>query len=453
MSEKFPDGFLWGVAAASYQVEGAWNEDGKGLSVWDEFCRKPGAIWQGQSGDVACDEYHRYPEDIALIKALGAKAYRLSISWPRVLPEGTGAANEKGLDYYDRLIDGLLAAGIEPYITLFHWDYPYELYCRGGWLNPGSSDWFSEYTSLVVKRLSDRVSRWMTLNEPQVFLSAGHLEGRHAPGLQLDIPQVLRATHNTLLAHGKSVQAIRANAVKKPVIGFAPIGSVHFPASSLPADVEAARSEMFSVRQKNMWNATWFSDPICFGRYPEDGLALYGADMPEIKSSDMETIAQPLDFYGVNIYTGVRIRAGEDGAPEPAGDPIGGPRTDYQWTVSPESLYWGPRFLWERYKTPIIITENGMANTDWVALDGKVHDPQRMDYLRRYLSELHRAIADGVDVRGYFYWSILDNFEWAVAYQQRFGIVHTDYNTLVRTPKDSYYLYQRIIQENQVVLD
>ncbi len=254
MSEKFPEGFVWGVAAASYQVEGAWNEDGKGPSVWDMFCRKPGAVWQGQTGDVACDHYHRYAEDVALIKALGAKAYRLSISWPRVLPMGTGTVNEKGLDFYDRLVDELLGAGIDPYITLFHWDYPYELYCRGGWLNPDSSDWFGDYTSVVVKKLSDRVSHWMTLNEPQVYLGAGHQDGRHAPGLQLDFREVLQATHNSLLAHGKSVMAIRANAVQKPVVGFAPIGSVHFPASSDPADVEAARKQMFAVSKKNVWN-------------------------------------------------------------------------------------------------------------------------------------------------------------------------------------------------------
>ena len=288
-----------------------------------------------------------------------------------------------------------MAAGIEPYVTLFHWDYPYDLYCRGGWLNPYSSDWFADYTSLVVRQLSDRVSHWMTLNEPQVFLSAGHLEGRHAPGLQLDIHQVLQATHNTLLAHGKSVQAIRANAVKAPLVGFAPIGSVHFPASSQPADVEAARRAMFAVNKKNMWNVSWFSDPIFFKHYPADGLALYGTAMPQVKAGDMDIIAQPLDFYGVNIYTGTRIRAGANGEPELAGDPAGGPRTAYNWTVSPESLYWGPRFLWERYKTPIVITENGMANVDWVGLDNRVHDPQRMDYLRRYLGQLHRRSRKG----------------------------------------------------------
>lgn len=451
MSEKFPDGFVWGVAAASYQIEGAWNEDGKGPSVWDMFCRKPGTIWQGQSGDTACDHYHRYAEDVALIKALGAKAYRLSISWPRVLPLGTGAVNGPGLDFYDRLVDELLKAGIEPYITLFHWDYPYELYCQGGWLNPVSSDWFADYTRVIIKKLSDRVSHWMTLNEPQVFLGAGHQDGRHAPGLQLGFRDVLQATHNALLAHGKSVQAIRANAVLKPQIGFAPIGSVHFPASLDPADVEAARKKMFAVERKNAWNAAWFSDPIFFKQYPKDGVELFQGDMPVVKSGDMDIIGQPLDFYGVNIYTGNRIKAGPDGRPVEAGDPVGGPRNAYQWTISPESLYWGPRFLYERYHTPVVITENGMANTDLVSLDGKVHDPQREDYIRRYLGELRRAVQDGVDVKGYFYWSIMDNFEWAVAYQQRFGMVYVDYNTQQRIPKDSYHLYQRIIAHNQVV--
>lgn len=450
-SEKFPKEFVWGVAAASYQIEGAWNEDGKGPSVWDMLCRKPGAVWEGQTGDVACDHYHRYPEDIALIKALGAQAYRLSISWPRVLPAGTGEVNAKGLEFYDRLIDHLLEAGVTPYVTLFHWDYPYELYCRGGWLNPYSSDWFADYTTLIVKKLSDRVAHWMTLNEPQVFLGLGHQEGQHAPGLTLPVSQVLLATHNTLLAHGKSVQAIRAHAVKTPVVGFAPIGAVCFPASETAADVEAARKAMFSVTKKNCWNAAWFSDPIFMKQYPADGLALFGADAPLVGANDMEIIGQPLDFYGVNIYSGIRMRAGADGQPVPAGDPVGGPRTAYNWTVSPESLYWGPRFLYERYKAPVYITENGMANIDWVGLDGQVHDPQREDYLRRYLIELRRAVADGVDVRGYFHWSFLDNFEWAVAYQQRFGLIHVDYETQKRTPKDSYYRYQQIIKENQVV--
>ena len=450
MGKEFPKNFLWGVAAASYQVEGAWNEDGKGPSVWDEFCRKPDAVWMGQSGDVACDHYHRFAEDIALIKALGARAYRLSISWPRVLPAGTGPVNAKGLDFYDRLVDGLLAEGIDPYITLFHWDYPFDLYCRGGWLNPYSSDWFADYTSLIVKRLSDRVTNWMTLNEPQVFVGLGHQEGRHAPGLNLDFHQVLIVAHNALLAHGKSVQAIRANAVKTPRVGFAPIGAVSYPASNASADIEAARKQMFSITQKNMWNVSWFSDPIFFKKYPEDGVALFGAAMPNVRSGDMEIIGQPVDFYGVNIYHGTCIQAGANGKAQTVADPVGGPRTAYEWPVTPESLYWGPRFLWERYKTPIYITENGMANIDWVAVDGKVHDPQRMDYLNRYLSELQRSIKDGVDVRGYFHWSILDNFEWAVAYQQRFGIIHVDFSTQKRTPKDSYYLYQQIIKENEL---
>ena len=451
MSGEFPENFVWGVAAASYQVEGAWNEDGKGLSVWDEFCRKSGAVWLGQNGNEACDHYHRYPEDIALIKALGAHAYRLSISWPRVIPDGTGSVNPKGMDFYDRLIDNLLEEGITPYVTLFHWDYPHGLYLRGGWLNPYSSNWFEDYTTIIVKRLSDRVTNWMTLNEPQVFLGLGHQEGRHAPGLTLDIPQVLIATHNALLAHGKSVQAIRANALKEPRIGFAPIGGVHLPISNTPADIEAARQKMFAVDRKDMWNVSWFSDPIFFKQYPEDGVALFGKSMPNIRSEDMDIIGQPIDFYGVNIYTGNLVQAGPDGVPQAVEDPVGGPRTGYYWTVVPESLYWGPRFLWERYKTPIVITENGMANVDWVGLDGKVHDPQRIDYLRRYLKELQRAIQDGVDVRGYFHWSILDNFEWAVAYQQRFGMVHVDFNTQKRTPKDSYYLYQQIIRENGLV--
>lgn len=379
---------------------------------------------------------------------IGLKAYRLSIAWPRVLPEGTGKSNAKGLAFYDRLIDSLLENHVEPWVTLFHWDYPYALYCKGGWLNRDSADWFAEYTRVIVDQLSDRVSRWMTQNEPQCYIGLGHQTGDHAPGLKLSFADALLAAHHSLLAHGKAVQVIRSHARSKPRIGAAPVGVVKIPDSEAPADMEAARRAMFSVTAKNFWNNTWFSDPMIIGRYPEDGLKLFQEDLPEIRSGDMETIGQPLDFYAFNIYFGERAqgnRKGNGDAPPALYSP---PRTAMDWEVTPQALYWGPRFFYERYRLPIVITENGMANCDWVHLDGKVHDPQRIDYLTRYLREYHRAIAEGVKAEGYFLWSIMDNFEWAYGYQRRFGIVHVDYPSGKRTLKDSAYWYRDVIQSN-----
>lgn len=445
---SFPDGFVWGAAAASYQVEGAAYEDGKGLSVWDMMCKQPGKISSGNTGDIACDHYHRYEEDVRLMRDLRLQAYRLSISWPRVLPEGTGRINQEGLAFYDKLIDSLLENNVTPWVTLFHWDFPYALYRKGGWLNRDSADWFAEYTGVIVDKLSDRVGHWMTQNEPQCYIGHGHQSGEHAPGLKLGFSDVLLAAHHSLLAHGKSVQVIRARARSKPTIGAALVGMTKMPAQDTPENVEAAREAMFSITSKDCWNNTWFSDPMVFGRYPDDGLELFSAEMPEIKEGDMETICQPLDFYGVNIYQGQRIRRNNDGTIEKLPYPIGPSLTTLKWAVMPEALYWGPKFLYEHYKLPIVITENGMANTDWVHIDGKVHDPQRIDFLTRYLREYHRAITDGVEANGYFLWSIMDNFEWAQGYKQRFGIVHVDYPTGRRTLKDSAYWYKNVIASN-----
>lgn len=446
---SFPEGFIWGASTAAYQIEGAASEDGKGPSVWDMMCRRPGAIWNGQSGEVACDHYHRYREDVALWKEIGLRAYRFSISWPRVIPAGTGPVNEKGLAFYDRLVDELLAAGIEPFVTLFHWDYPLELYYRGGWLNPESPDWFAEYTRTVVERLSDRVKHWMTLNEPQCFVGLGHRDGVHAPGDKLPFREVLRIAHHALLAHGKAVEAIRAYAKAPARVGYAPVGVVKIPASEAPEDIEAARKAMFSITEPhNYWVNTWWMDPVILGRYPEDGLQAFARDLPEFDEADLETMCQPLDFFGVNIYRGEVVRAGAEGAPEPVGLPVGYPMTHFYWPVTPEALRWGPRFFFERYRLPIVITENGMANADWIALDGQVHDPQRIDYTTRYLRELAKAMADGVEVRGYFHWSIMDNFEWAEGYRQRFGLIYVDYPTQQRILKDSAHWYREVIATN-----
>ena len=433
----FPEGFVWGAAAASYQIEGGAADDGKGPSVWDMLCDWPGKVFNGDSGAVGCDHYHRYREDVALMKDMGLQAYRLSISWPRVLPEGTGAVNAAGLDFYDRLIDELLAAGIEPYITLFHWDYPYASYLRGGWLNPDSPDWFAAYADVITRQLGDRVKHWMTLNEPAVFVVAGHFDGRHAPGLQLPKRQINQIAHHVLLAHGKAAQVLRAN-VPGSVLGIALNGGTPYPASDSPEDIEAARLAMFGVHPEvpYWWQHSFWADPMLRGEYTEGLLDLMGADAPDIHPGDMETIQQPLDFYGMNIYTGPEIRAGENGMPELVQPPTGHPVTLFHWVVAPEALYWGPRFAYERYGLPIYITENGLSNPDWVSLDGKVHDPQRIDHMHRYLRQFRKAGEDGAKIGGYFHWSVMDNFEWAEGMKHRFGLIHVDYQTLKRTVKD-----------------
>jgi beta-glucosidase len=445
---SFPKDFVWGAAAASYQIEGAASEDGRGLSVWDMMCRWPDKVWSGNTGDVGCNHYHRYEADARMMGEIGLQAYRLSISWSRVLPEGIGAVNEKGLEFYDRLIDALLENGVDPWVTLFHWDYPYALYCKGGWLHPESPDWFAEYAGVIVDKLSDRVTHWMTQNEPQCYLGLGHVTGEHAPGLKLGQADFLLATHHSHLAHGKAVQVIRARAKATPCVGAAPVGVIRSPLHDTKENIEAARKVTFSVSANDFWNNTWYADPMVLGQYPEDGLELFKEDMPEIKNGDMETICQPLDFYGANIYHSRPVGVGADGDVFDPPVPDGPALTMMDWPVSPEGLYWGPRFLYERYRLPIVVTENGMANADWIHVDGKVHDPQRIDYATRYLREYHRAISEGVPAQGYFHWSLMDNFEWALGYKKRFGVVFVDYETGERTLKDSAHWYREVIKSH-----
>jgi beta-glucosidase len=444
----FPSDFVWGAASSAYQIEGAAGVDGRAMSVWDVFCRKPGAVHAGHTGDTACDHYGQFRGDVALMKSMGLPAYRLSISWPRVLPEGSGRINEAGMQFYDRLVDELLEAGIEPWITLFHWDMPHALFLRGGWLNRSCADWFAEFAEAMSRRLSDRVRHWITLNEPQVYIELGHVQGTHAPGLKLGFRDCLLAAHNTLLGHGRGVLALRASARQELRVGWAPVCHVVCPATASAADIDAARTSMLSVTRRDFWNNTWFGDAVCLGRYPEDGLRLFAADMPEIRSADMEVIRQPLDFYGVNIYSGSVAKAGPSGAPVDVPAKPGSPLTTFRWLVVPESLYWGPRTIFERYGLPVVVTENGMGNVDFVDLEGRVQDPQRIDFTRRYLLELSRAIQDGADVRGYFHWSIMDNFEWAEGYRERFGLIHVDFDTQQRTLKDSALWYKQVIATN-----
>lgn len=452
MDSTFPNEFVWGAASSAFQIEGGAAKHLRGESVWDRFCRRPDAVRGGADGRTACDHFHRYEEDVRLMRTVGLRAYRFSIAWPRVIKDGVSEVNPCGLDFYDALVDRLLENDIEPWVTLFHWDLPVALHDRGGWLNRASADWFAHYAATLADRLSDRVTHWITLNEPQVFLRFGYAEGTHAPGLRLSLEEQLLAAHHVLLAHGRAVQAIRAHARSSCRIGFAPNAHVAYPASDRPEDVEAARRSTFEIDSPSLWSHTWFADPVFRGAYPEDGLKSCGDAAPKFTSHDMETISQPLDFLGLNLYAGVPVRAGEGGMPTVVRLAHGHARNALDWPVAPEALRWGTRFLWERYAQPIVITENGMSNLDWVDLDGRVRDPQRIDFTRRYLIELGRAIADGADVRGYFHWSIMDNFEWAEGYKDRFGLIHVDFETQRRTLKDSAHWYRRVIESNGAVL-
>lgn len=447
---RFPDDFLWGVAAASYQIEGAVDADGRGRSIWDEFCTRPGAIANGETGEIAVDHYHRYPEDVALMRDLGVGAYRLSISWPRVQPTGRGPVNEAGLDFYDRVIDELCAAGITPAVTLYHWDLPQALQEVGGWLDRDTAARLAEYADHVGRRLGDRVGMWMPLNEPVVHTMYGHALGVHAPGLELGFG-ALQAAHHQLLGHGLAVQALRGAGCRN--IGIASNHAPVHAASQDQADVDAADIYDHIVN----WT---FADPILKGCYPAPELA---AILQGPIDDDLKTIAQPLDWFGINYYEPTVIGApnpdeGTAGVLEvdlPPGLPFrpvaleGYERTDFGWPIVPEGLRDILRIFADRYGDdlpPIYITESGASFHDaGPDAEGRVRDTARIDYHRAHLHALREAVDTGVDVRGYFVWSILDNFEWAAGYQERFGLVHVDYDTLVRTPKDSYHWYRNLI--------
>ncbi len=440
MGESYPElpsGFVFGTSTASYQIEGAWDEDGKGLSIWDTFTTQPGKILDGTDGRVACDHYHRYVEDVALMKRLGIGAYRFSISWPRIQPDGTGPTNAAGLDFYDRLVDELVAAGIEPMATLYHWDLPQTLQATGGWQSRETAERFAEYAAICAERLGDRVAKWAPVNEPNVVTLLGHGIGEHAPGLALGFDAVPVA-HHLNLAHGLAVSALRAN-------GAAEVGAAtnHVPvwaASDRPEDVAAA--DLFDA----LWNRI-FADPMLLGRYPEGFL-----EMMPVQEGDLEAIHQPLDFYGFNYYNPMRISAAEEGAEVPfvQNEIPGYPTTGFGWPIVPEGLRQVIGQLVERYPdiAPIHITENGCAYPTGPDADGVVDDQERIDYLDAHLRAVADAIADGADVRGYYCWSLMDNFEWAYGNSQRFGLVHVDYDTLVRTPKRSFEWYAELISRH-----
>ena len=429
---NFPADFTWGASTASYQVEGAAREDGRGESVWDRFAATPGKVRNGESGEIACDFYHRYCDDVALMRELGIDAFRFSIAWPRVLPEGRGTVNPAGLDFYDRLVDELLAHGIEPFATLFHWDTPQALEDAGGWPARATAEAFVEYAQAVVGRLGDRVRHWMTHNEPWVHAWIGHAWGEHAPGRTSEADAVA-AAHHLLVAHGWAAAAIR-RAAPDAEVGIALNLAHAYPSSPSPED-EAAAWQVDGEGNR------WFLDPLFRGSYPADLRERNELVAPFVRDGDLEAISAPLDFLGVNNYFRFIVSA-DGGQPSVVGDPKA-QYTDMGWEVYPDGLYRLLMRVDADYAPPgIYVTENGAAFGDVRVHDGRVHDPERTAYLETYIGAVSRAVAEGAPVKGYFVWSLLDNFEWAHGYSKRFGIVYVDFPTLDRVPKDSFYWYR-----------
>ncbi|WP_123968638.1 GH1 family beta-glucosidase [Streptomyces sp. TLI_185] len=438
----FPPDFLWGTATAAYQIEGAVAEDGRSPSIWDTFSHTPGKVAGNDNGDVACDHYHRWREDIGLMRQLGTNAYRLSIAWPRVMPGGDGPVNPKGLAFYDELIDALLAAGIMPSVTLYHWDLPQTLQDRGGWPERDTALAFAEYASVVAERLGDRVSHWATLNEPLCSAWIGHLEGRMAPGLT-DLTAAVRASYHLLLGHGLAVGAIRAAAPSAQVGLVTNLSTVHA-ATDREEDVRAARRQDGHVNR-------WWLDPVYGRGFPADMREVYGIELPE-QEGDLATIAAPLDWHGLNYYMPATV-ADDPSAPAPhvrSVRRLGVPRTGMDWEIDANGIETLLLRLTEEYGARrLYVTENGSAYPDVVRPDGTVDDPERQEYLERHLAACASAARKGAPLAGYFAWSLLDNFEWAYGYDKRFGLVHVDYRTQVRTIKGSGYRYAEIVRRHR----
>jgi beta-glucosidase len=443
----FPAGFLWGAATSAYQIEGAPLADGAGPSNWHRFSHEPGNTKLGHTGDVACDHYHRYRDDVALMRELGLQSYRFSMSWSRVLPEGRGATNRKGLDFYSRLVDELLAADIKPNATLYHWDLPAALDDRGGWLNPDIAGWYADYAQIMYRTLGDRVGLWSTLNEPWVVVDAGYVHGVHAPGVR-DPAKGPIAAHNLLCAHGSAVQAFRAELTGK--IGIVVNLEPKYPASEKSEDIAATQ------RADAYWNRQYL-DPIFLGAYPDEMHDIYGAAWPQHPDDELKLIQQPIDFVGVNYYKRGIVRNDPNAVPARDGY-VRQPQslhTDLNWEVYPAGLTRILLWLRERYgDIDLYITENGAAFADPPsAVNGAVDDPLRVNYIRDHLLAARDAMAAGVKLRGYYAWSLLDNFEWSEGYTKRFGIVHVDFETLTRTPKSSARFYSDVVRSNGAVLD
>jgi beta-glucosidase len=443
---RFPDGFLWGAATSAYQIEGSPTADGAGPSIWDRFAHTPGRTENGETGDIACDHYRRYADDVALMRELGLTAYRFSVAWKRVLPEGRGRVNAAGIGFYDRLVDTLLAAGIQPAVTLYHWDLPAALDDRGGWLNPDVAEWFAEYARVVYRKLDDRVPMWATLNEPWVVTDAGYLHGPLAPGHR-NLFEAPIATHNLLRAHASAVQAYRAEG--KHRIGIVVNLEPKYPASDSEEDLAATRRADAYMNQQ-------YLDPVLLGRYPEELREVFGPAWPDHPASDLAHIKQPIDFVGINYYTRSVTKHDPSAWPVRAARVLQ-PRhayTETGWEVYPPGLTDTLKWVTSRYgRVPLYVTENGAAFYDPPQpIDGRVDDPMRVAYYRTHLRAAYEAVCQGVDLRGYFAWSLLDNYEWSLGYSKRFGIVHVDFATQQRTPKASASFYAEVIRTHGAAL-
>lgn len=441
---SFPRHFTWGVAAAAPQIEGAAFTDGKGPSIWDTFCRVPGAVHGGDTLDVACDHYHRFDADFALMARLGIRHYRLSLAWPRIIPDGMGTVNQAGLDFYHRLFDSMERHGITPWVTMFHWDLPQALEDRGGWRVRLVTEAFARYAEVIVRAYGGRVKNWITLNEIFCFTRLGYGTGQKAPGARESDAVVNQCYHHALLCHGLAVQAVRAQGGRGSRVGLTDNVIVTLPLDLTPGNIAAARRAF-------AWENTRVLEPLFHGRYAARYLKSAGASAPRVRPGDLKLIATPTDFIGLNIYTGVFVRAGRGGRPEPVPLPAGFPRTDCAWlNLLPQALYWGPRFVTELYGAPVIyITEQGAGYQE--EFPGGLDDLHRRECARNYLRELRSAMRDGARVKGYFLWSFIDNYEWEDGYRLRFGIVHNDFKTQVRTPKLSARWYREVIRRNALV--
>jgi len=440
----FPKDFVWGAATASYQIEGAWDEDGKGESIWDRFSHTPGKVDNGDTGDIACDHYHRWQDDLALMREMGLNAYRFSVAWPRILPDGHGKVNQAGLDFYSRLVDALLEVGIEPYVTLYHWDLPQRLQDEGGWPARKIVDAFSQYTEVVSRELGDRVKNWITLNEPYVSAFVAYREGRHAPG-HTNLHEALAASHHLLLSHGMAVPIIRTNS---------PDANVGITLNLSP---QVAASPSVADRAQATWMDgyinRWFLDPLVGRAYPQDMVNGFGDAMEFVQVGDSETISAPIDFLGVNYYTRGIARSSQVSEEENAPRTVfpNDEFTEMGWEVYPDGMYQILGRLHFDYNFPAIyITENGVAFKDQVSPEGQVDDPARLSYIKRHLEKVNQAIAIGAPVKGYFAWSLLDNFEWAYGYTKRFGLIYVDYETKQRIPKSSAKWYGQVIRANAI---